>query len=60
MFTEYEPISYVSYISPTPLLMLPARALISRPPIRVGIELGHVQIAGWLPRGTSPQRDEIG
>jgi fermentation-respiration switch protein FrsA (DUF1100 family) len=25
MFTEYEPISYVSYISPTPLLMLPAQ-----------------------------------
>ena len=25
MFTEYEPITYVPYISPTPLLMLPAR-----------------------------------
>jgi uncharacterized protein len=25
MFTEYEPISYVPYISPTPLLMLPAQ-----------------------------------
>jgi fermentation-respiration switch protein FrsA (DUF1100 family) len=25
MFTEYEPISYLPYISPTPLLMLPAR-----------------------------------
>jgi fermentation-respiration switch protein FrsA (DUF1100 family) len=25
MLTEYEPISYVSYISPTPLLMLPAQ-----------------------------------
>ena len=25
MFTEYEPISYVPYISPTPLLLLPAR-----------------------------------
>lgn len=24
MFTEYEPVSYVPYISPTPLLMLPA------------------------------------
>jgi uncharacterized protein len=25
MFTEYEPITYVPYISPTPLLMMPAR-----------------------------------
>ena len=25
MFTEYEPVSYVPYISPTPLLLLPAR-----------------------------------
>jgi fermentation-respiration switch protein FrsA (DUF1100 family) len=25
MFTEYEPITYVPYISPTPLLLLPAR-----------------------------------
>jgi fermentation-respiration switch protein FrsA (DUF1100 family) len=24
MFSEYEPVSYISYISPTPLLMLPA------------------------------------
>ena len=25
MFTEYEPVSYLPYISPTPLLLLPAR-----------------------------------
>ncbi len=25
MFTEYEPVSYIPYISPTPLLLLPAR-----------------------------------
>jgi fermentation-respiration switch protein FrsA (DUF1100 family) len=25
MFTEYEPVSYVAYISPTPLLLLPAQ-----------------------------------
>jgi fermentation-respiration switch protein FrsA (DUF1100 family) len=25
MFTEYEPVSYLPYVSPTPLLMLPAR-----------------------------------
>lgn len=31
MFSEYEPISYVPYISPTPLLMLPARADVLTP-----------------------------